>query len=62
MLGDGLFELRGKHVRIFYMFLQRRVIVLLAGEIKKRDARPAKMLALVRGYRQEVLSRQGKRG
>lgn len=62
VLGDGLFELRGKQVRIFYMFLPRRVIVLLAGEIKKRDAIPAKTLAPVRGYQQDVLRRQGKRG
>ena len=61
-LGDGIFELRGKQVRIFYMFLPRRVIVLLAGEIKKRNAIPAKTLTLVRGYQQEVLRRQGKRG
>jgi hypothetical protein len=44
------------------MFLPRRVIVLLAGEIKKRDAIPAKVLALARGYQQDVLRRQGKRG
>jgi hypothetical protein len=61
VLGDGLFELRGKQVRIFYMFLPGRLIMLLAGEIKKRDAIPAKTLALVRGYQQEVLRRQRKR-
>jgi hypothetical protein len=62
VLGDALFELRGKQVRLFYMFLPRRVIVLLAGEIKKRDAIPAKTLALARGYQRDVLRRQGKRG
>jgi len=60
-LGDNLFELRGKQVRIFYMFLPRRVIMLLAGEIKKRDAIPAKTLALVREYQQAVL-RHRRRG
>ena len=61
VLGDGLFELRGKQVRIFYMLLPRRAIMLLAGEIKKRDAIPAKTLALVREYQQAVL-RQRRRG
>ena len=32
-LGDGLFELRGKQVRLFYVFQPGRVIVLLDGEI-----------------------------
>jgi hypothetical protein len=40
-LGDGLFELRGKQVRLSYLFLPGRVIVLLGGEIKKRDDIPA---------------------
>ena len=31
-LGDGLFELRGKQVRLFYVFLPGRLIVLLDGE------------------------------
>lgn len=35
-LGDGLFELRGKQVRIFYVFRPGRRIVLLDGMIKKR--------------------------
>jgi len=53
-LGEGLFELRGREVRIFYMFLPNRVIVLLDGEIKKRDDIPAKTLERMRGYKKEI--------
>lgn len=58
VLGQGLFELRGKEVRIFYMFLPNRVVVLLEGEIKKRDDMPAKTLERVRGYQKEVARRK----
>jgi hypothetical protein len=57
-LGEGLFELRGKEVRIFYMFLPNRVAVLLDGEIKKRDDIPVKALERVRGYQKEVARRK----
>ncbi len=57
-LGDGLFELRGKEVRIFYVFLPNRVAVLLDGEIKKRDDIPLKTLERVRGYQREVVRRK----
>jgi len=57
-LGEGLFELRGREVRIFYMFLPNRVVVLLDGEIKKRDDIPAKTLERVRGYQKEVARRK----
>src|SRR5438105_2830537 len=56
-LGEGLFELRGKQVRIFYTFLPKQVAVLLDGEIKKRDDIPAKTLERMRGYAKEVLRR-----
>jgi len=56
-LGDGLFELRGKEVRLFYMFLPRRVIVLLDGETKKRDDIPTKTLSRMRVLQAEVVSR-----
>jgi hypothetical protein len=59
-LGEGLFELRGKEVRIFYMFLPNRVAVLLDGEVKKQDAIPAKTLERVRGYQKEVVARSQK--
>jgi hypothetical protein len=57
-LGEGLFELRGKEVRIFYMFLANRVAVLLDGEIKKRDDIPPKTLARVRAYQRKTLRRR----
>jgi hypothetical protein len=57
-LGEGLFELRGKEVRIFYMFLADRVAVLLDGEIKKQDSIPVKTLERVRGYQKLVSSRK----
>lgn len=53
-LGEGLFELRGKEVRIFYVFLPGRAAILLDGEVKKRDDIPPKTLARVRGYQKEV--------
>ena len=64
-LGDGLFELRGKQVRLFYTFLPARVIVLLDGEIKKRDDIPVRTLTRMRIVQAEVLRRatpQGGRG
>jgi len=57
-LGEGLFELRGREVRLFYMFLPNRFIVLLDGEIKKRDDIPAKTLERVRGYQKAVARRR----
>ncbi|MEO8585035.1 MAG: type II toxin-antitoxin system RelE/ParE family toxin [Acidobacteriota bacterium] len=61
ILGDGLFELRGKQIRIFYIFLPGRRIVLLDGEIKKRNDIPPKTLKRMRGYRDAVLRRKGKK-
>jgi len=56
-LGDGLFELRGKQVRLFYVFLRGRLIVLLDGEIKKRDDIPPRTLARMRVLQTEVAGR-----
>lgn len=58
ILGQGLFELRGKQIRIFYIFLPGRRAVLLDGEIKKRDDIPPKTLKRMRGYRDAVLHRE----
>jgi hypothetical protein len=58
VLGEGLFELRGKQIRIFYMFLPGRRVVLLDGEIKKRDHIPPKTLKRMRGYKDAVLRRE----
>jgi phage-related protein len=56
-LGEGLFELRSvKHsVRVFYMFLPGRQIVLLDGIVKKRDDVPAAVLRRIRALQSEVL-------
>ncbi len=58
VLGEGLFELRGRQVRIFYMFLSGRRIILLDGEIKKRDDIPHATLRRMRSYRSIVLERE----
>ena len=58
ILGEELFELRGKQIRIFYMFLPGQRVVLLDGEIKKRDDIPPKTLKRMRDYRDAVLSRE----
>ena len=49
--------MRGKEVRMFYMFLPKRVVVLLDGEIKKRDDIPKKTLDRVRSQQKDVVRR-----
>ena len=63
-LGDGLFELRGHQVRIFYMFRPGRRIILFDGIVKKKDRIPSSVLDVVRKYQQEVraMDAKGKRG
>lgn len=56
-LGEGLFELRGKEVRLFYVFRPGRVVVLLDGEIKKRNEIPKRTLGRLRAYQREVARR-----
>jgi len=56
-LGDDLFELRGKQVRLFYAFLPGRVVMLLDGEIKKRDDIPARTLERVRRLQADLIRR-----
>ena|SRR2546426_8104892 len=58
----GLFELRWYQVRIFYMFLPGRRVVLLDGTIKKQDEIPEEVLKRVRGYRAAVEAAQRKSG
>jgi hypothetical protein len=58
-LGDGLFELRGKEVRLFYVFRPGRRVVLLDGEIKKRPDVPRRTLSRLRGYQKELAHRAG---
>jgi len=53
-LGEGLNELRGKQVRIFYVFRPQRRIVLLDGMVKKRDNIPAAVLKRLRQLQRDV--------
>ena len=53
-LGEGLNELRGKQVRIFYIFRSQRQIVLLDGMLKKREDIPVSMLKRLRQLQREV--------
>jgi phage-related protein len=54
-MGDGLFELRVKSVRIFYCFRPGGVIVLLHGFSKKSQKTPQRELDTGRRRMQEVL-------
>jgi phage-related protein len=53
-LEDGLFELRGMQVRIYYGFLPGRRAVLLGGYVKKRTDTPRAVLGLMRTRLKEV--------
>ena len=53
-LGEGLYELRGQQVRIFYMFRPGRRITLLDGMVKKQDRIPADLMARLRRFQQEI--------
>lgn len=54
---ENLFELRGHQVRIFYMFLPGRRIVLLDGIVKKQERIPRADLGRVLGYKRDVEQR-----
>jgi hypothetical protein len=56
-LGEGLFELRGKQVRLFYVFLPGRLIVLLDGELKKRGDISQRTIERMRALQAEVVAR-----
>ena len=53
-LNDGLFELRGTSVRIYYGFLPGQRAVLVGGYVKKRTDTPAGILRLMRARLKEV--------
>src|SRR5580700_10788436 len=53
-LGNGLFELRGTSVRIYYGFLPGHRGVLIGGYVKKRTDTPAGILQLMRARLKEV--------
>ena len=56
-LGEGLFELRGSQVRIFYLFRPGRRIALLDGMLKKQRRVPADALRRARRYQKEIRAR-----
>lgn len=62
-LGGGLFELRGQRhaVRIFYMFLPGRRIMLLDGMVKKQDAIPDDVLQRMRRLCREIVEASKKK-
>ncbi len=47
-LNEGLFELRGTRVRMYYGFLPGRRAVLVGGYVKKRTDTPGDVLRLMR--------------
>ncbi len=53
-LGRGLFELRGRQIRMFYTFLPDRRIVILDGVVKKRSRIPAVIIQRMRKLLSEV--------
>lgn len=53
-LGGGLFELRGRQVRLFYLFRGQRTAVLLDGMIKKRDDVPDDVLKRLRRMQRDL--------
>ena len=53
-LGQGLFELRGTQVRIFYMFRPGRRITLLDGMLKKRDRIPKRTLERLKRFQKGI--------
>lgn len=56
-LGNGLHELRGKQVRIFYVFQPGRRIVLIDGMLKKRDDIPPSELKRLRKIQETINER-----
>jgi hypothetical protein len=59
-LEEGLFELRGTRVRIYYGFLPGRRAVLVGGYVKKRTDTPADVFRLMRARLKEVEDEQKK--
>jgi len=57
-LGDGLFELRGFQVRLFYVFWGDRTAVLLDGMMKKRDDIPDDVMKRLRRMQRALRQRK----
>ena len=56
--GDGLFELRGFQVRLFYVFRGERTAVLLDGILKKRDDIPDDVMKRLRRMQRDLQRRK----
>lgn len=61
-LNDGLFELRGTRVRIYFGFLPGRRAVLVGGYVKKRTDTPAEVLRMMRARLKEAQDEDQKSG
>jgi hypothetical protein len=61
-LEDGMFELRGTRVRIYYGFLPGRRAVLVGGYVMKRNDTPVDVLRLMRARLKEVENEYKKSG
>ena len=53
-LGEGLHELRGKQVRLFYVFRPGQRLVLIEGMLKKRDDIPPAVLKRLRKIQETI--------
>ena len=53
-LGEGLFELRGHQVRLFYVFRPGRQLLMLDGMVKKRDEIPRDVMKRLRQMQQAI--------
>lgn len=60
-LGEGLHELRGKQVRIFYVFHPGQRIILIDGMLKKRDDIPPAALKRLRKIQETINARKKER-
>lgn len=59
-LGDGLFELRGHQVRLFYVFRPGRRVIILDGMVKKRDDIPNDVMARLRQMQQALAAAESR--
>lgn len=59
-LGTRLFELRGKQVRIFYIFRPGRRIIVIDGIVKKQDRISVKEMKHVRELQRAALAADAK--
>jgi hypothetical protein len=59
-LDEGLFELRGHQVRLFYVFRPGKRVVLLDGLVKKQDAIPKDVMKQLRKYQRALIAAEGR--